>query len=136
MNKKSFAKSKKLSKKTLSLLIMRCLISATALAMEPNPHDPTLAGAINQMRQRQEAEENSVIRVIQQPVMLQTMQVCSPAEQARQRLRNLDESKQGLTVNVEGSFGDVSVDNNSDGTTINQVVQPIMPGVTNERSCL
>lgn len=117
------------------MLMAHLLVSAAALAAEPNPHDPALADAVSQMRQRQEQEEGSVIRVIQQPVMLQTSQVCSPVEQARQRIKDVGgkEGKAIGTVSVEAGHGEVAIDGNS-GTVDNSVsVQVVNP---NERSCL
>ena len=116
------------------LIIARLLLSATALAVEPGVGDPALLDAIHQLRVKQAEEEGSVIRVIQQPVMLQTQQVCSPAEQVRQRMRDLGAVKERTVgdVTVEAGHGEVTVDGNS-GTIDNSVnVQVVNP---NERIC-
>ena len=111
------------------------LISSTALAVEPNPQNPELMNAISQMREKQEAEEGNVQRIIQQPVMLQTMQVCSPAEQARQRIKDVgtEEEKQIGTVTVEAGHGEVNVTDNHGEINNSVNVQVVNQ---NERSCL
>ncbi|MBI2980701.1 MAG: hypothetical protein HYY44_00030 [Deltaproteobacteria bacterium] len=130
---------KKISKqtrrrKTAILVLMRLLLSAAALAVEPNPHDPELLNAVSNMRQKQENEEGSVVRVIQQPVVLQTQQVCNPVEQARQRIRELGDGQNKVSgsVTVEAGHGEVNVESN-EGTINSAInVQVVNP---NERLC-
>ena len=114
------------------ILAMRILLSATALAVEPGNGDPALLNAIHEMRMKQQAEENnSVVRVIQQPMRAQN---CSPVEQARQRIRDMGakEGKAVGQVNVEAGHGEVKIDGNS-GTVNNAVnVQVVNP---NDRTC-
>lgn len=113
---------------------MKLLLAASALALEPNPHNPELQNAVSNMRQRQEVEEGSVVRVIQQPVMLQTQMVCSPVEQARQRMREIDDEQNRIagSVNVEAGHGEVNVESN-EGTINSAInVQVVNP---NERLC-
>lgn len=132
--KKLKNKRRNSGKKMVVLLIARLLLSATALAMEPNPHEEELLNAIHEMRVKQEGEEGSVQRVIQQPVMLQTQMVCSPVEQARQRMRDLAAVKEKTVgdVTVNAGHGEVTIDGNS-GTIENNVnVQVMNP---NERIC-
>lgn len=95
------------------ILAVRILLSASALAAEPNPHEAELLEAIHQTRMRQEEEENAV-RVIQQPVTVVNDVACSPVEQARQRIRDLgakDGTKIG-DVTVEAGHGEVTVNDN------------------------
>src|SRR3989338_10484901 len=95
------------------LVASSVLISSTVLAVEPNPNDEATLDAIHQMRVRQESEEN-VVRVIQQPVTVVNQTACSPAEMARQRLRDLgakEKTKIG-DITVEAGHGEVAVTDN------------------------
>ncbi|MBI1908555.1 MAG: hypothetical protein HYS22_00060 [Deltaproteobacteria bacterium] len=111
-----------------------CLVS-TAMAAQQTEQGPSLAAVINDMRMKQQAEErNSVVRVIQ-PMMTPQRDVCSPIQQARQRLRDLatKDKKSVGNLNVEAGHGEVKVDGNS-GTVNNSVnVQVVNP---NEKNCL
>lgn len=127
-------RKKRMKKKTAAGIIVSLLLSASAMAVDPNAPPPPMLHTITELRMKQEQEENSVIRVIQQPVMLQTEQVCSPVEQARQRIREVGRSEEKFagTVTVEAGHGEVAIDNNS-GTVNNDVnVQVVNP---NERLC-
>ncbi len=118
-------------------LLMRLLVSATALAVEPNPQTPELREGLTQMRQRQQAEEGgTVVRMIQQPLVVQTDQACSPAERARQRIRDLggSQTKVSGSVNVEAGHGEVKVDDNHGSINNSVNVQINAPG-GNERKC-
>ncbi len=120
-------------KRTALLLVVRLLLSTSALAVDPPHQDEEILNTLHQMRLRQEEEEN-VVRVIQQPVVTQVRQVCSPVEQARQRLRDLAASKTRNIgdVTIEAGHGEVTVDGNS-GTIDNSVnVQVVNP---NDRFC-
>ncbi len=132
--KKNRPKKKGLGKKAVAFVIMRVLLSATAFAVDPHAPPPPKLEQMTEMRAKQEQEENSVTRVIQQPMMLQTQQVCTPVEQTRQRIRDLADNKETKSVNVEGSFGDNTIESSS-GATVNQIVELAMPG-NNERNCL
>lgn len=118
-------------------LVIRLLLSATALAAEPNPQTPELKEALTQMRQRQQAEEGgTVVRMIQQPVTVQTDQACSLSERVRQRIRDLggSETKVSGSVNVEAGHGEVKVDDNHGSINNSVNVQINTPG-GNDRKC-
>ncbi|MBI1908571.1 MAG: hypothetical protein HYS22_00140 [Deltaproteobacteria bacterium] len=106
----------------------------TALAVPPPEKAPSQLDALMAMRQKQEQEEKP-LRIIQ-PVPLQMENVCSPIQQARQRLRDLpdnDQNKKVGSVDVTAGHGDVAIDSN-DGVVNNSVnVQIVNP---NEKNCL
>lgn len=118
-------------KRAALILVVRLLLSTTAMAgaTSSGPDSGTLA----QMRIKQEGEENSVVRVIQQPVTV-NQNPCTHAEMARQRIRDLggkDEQKFG-TISVEAGHEEVAIDNNS-GRIDNSVnVEVVAP---NDRKC-
>lgn len=127
-------KRRRQSKKTALFLVIRLLLSASAFAVELDPHDAEMLNAIHEMRTKQENEENTV-RVIQQPITVTTQQGCSPSELARQRIRDLG-AKEGTkvgNVTVEAGHGEVTVKDNH-GQIDNSVnVQMVNP---DERRCL
>lgn len=120
-------------KKTLALLIIQLLLSVSTMASEAKSSDPMILERITNMRTRQEAEENNVYRVIQQPITVR-QDVCTPVEQARQRIRDLngpDGEKIG-TINVEAGHGEVTIDHNSGEINNSVNVQAVAP---NDRKC-
>lgn len=119
-------------------LLMRLLVSATALALEPNPQTPEIKESLTQMRQKQQAEEGgTVVRVVQQPVAVQTDFACSPSEVARQRIRDLggSQTKVSGSVNVEAGHREVKVQDNHGSINNSVNVQINAPG-GNDRKCL
>ncbi|QQR79609.1 MAG: hypothetical protein IPJ69_09650 [Deltaproteobacteria bacterium] len=119
--------------KTLLSLISLILLSSTLLAVEPDLHDPQMLQAITNMRQRQEGEEGSTVRVIQQPIVTRVEQGCTLSEQARQRIRDLGSEKHTIgNVNVEAGHGEVTIDGNS-GTINNSVNVQVVNN--NDRKC-
>ncbi len=126
------SKRKKILKKVSALILIRLLLSATAMAVDPPHHDDQTLQTLHEMRMRQEGEENSVVRMIQQPVAIQT-NICSPVEQARQRIRELkSQQKIAGDVVVEAGHGEVAVDGNN-GTVNNSVNVQVVD--TNDRKC-
>ncbi len=125
---------KRRSNKAAVLLVMRLLLSATAFAVEPSNQDGSFLHVITNMRNKQESEENSVVRVIQQPVSIRQEQVCSSSEQARQRLKDLGalQKQAAGTVNVEAGHGDVKIDGNSGQINNSVNVQVVNQ---NDRKC-
>ena len=121
--------------KRLSLLLLTLLLPASVFAVDPPNQDGSLLQVISNMRNKQEGEENSVVRVVQQPVSIRQEQVCSPSEQARQRMRDLGAIRKETigTVNVEAGHGDVKIDGNSGQINNSVNVQVVNP---NERKCL
>jgi hypothetical protein len=133
--KMSRSKKRIFRKKTAALLVMRLLLSATAMAVDPNAPPPPRLSQITELRARQESEENSVQRIIAPPMVLQVQQVCTPAEQARQRIKQVGskEEKQAGSVNVEAGHGEVKVESN-EGTIENNVTVQVVNN--NDRQCL
>lgn len=136
MKRKRAKKAGRRWKLKAATLVMRLLVSATALAVEPNPRTPAPREALTQMRQRQQAEESgTVVRMIQQPVVVRTDQICSPSEQARQRIRDLggSQTKVSGSVSVEAGHGEIKVDDNHGSINNSVNVQINAPG--NDRKC-
>ena len=114
-------------------MIIHIFLSTTAFAVDPPHHDAKMLETLYQMRLKQEGEEN-VVRVIQQPVTVQNDTVCSAAEQARQRIRDLGggDGKKFGTISLEAGHGSVSIDGNSGEINNSVNVQVIAP---NDRKC-
>lgn len=117
-----------------TVILLRLLVAASALAVEPPHQDPELLQALHDTRLKQEDEEGKVVRVIQQPVAVSNDVACSPAEMARQRLRDLGlkEGKNFGAVNVAAGHTEVKVDNNSGQVNNSVNVQVVAP---NDRKC-
>ena len=96
--------------------------------------EPDLTTTINEMRLRAEDEEGAV-RVIMQPLTVQAVSYCTPAEQARQRVRDLRGTKEPLIgdVTVEAGHGDITIEDNSGTIDTSVNVQLLNPG--HERKC-
>lgn len=124
-----------LKKRTMVILVMRLLLSAAAMAVDPNAPPPPKLSQITEMRARQESEENSVQRIIAPPMVLQTQQICTPAEQARQRLRDMgaSEEKTPGSVTVEAGHGEVTIESNEGDINNSVNIQVVNE---NERNCL
>lgn len=114
--------------------IFMFLTPFSLMAVEPDIHDPALLQAITQMRQKQEGEEGSSVRVIQQPVTMRTEQVCTLSERARQGIRDLggSERKVSGSITVDAGHGDVKIDGNSGQINNSVNVQVVNP---NDRKC-
>lgn len=120
-------------KKIVALLIIRLLLSASTLAVQPPGKEPIVLEALQNIRSKQESEEN-VYRVIQQPLPMQGGTLCSPDEMARQRLRevgNAAEQGDGV-VNVEAGHGEINVESNEGNIDSNVNIQILNQ---NERKC-
>lgn len=115
----------------MKLLLLFFLVSGSLLAADAGVN--TLERLI-QVRMKQEQEEN-VVRVIQ-PVALQMSDVCSPVQQARQRLENAGKKGEGEQigdVKIEAGHKEVKIEGNS-GTVNNSVnVEIVNP---NDKRCL
>ena len=111
------------------------VFAGLSVGAETSSDNGSILNALTNMRLKQEREENNVVRVIQQPSTVRTEQVCSPVEQARQRMRDLGTSKEQVagTVKVEAGHGDVKIDNNQGQVNNSVNVQVVNP---NEKSCL
>ncbi|MBI2066690.1 MAG: hypothetical protein HYW02_06425 [Deltaproteobacteria bacterium] len=124
---------KKSGRPVLGVIVIKMLLAATAIALDPNPKDPVLLNNLHEARVKQEDHEN-VVRVIQQPIQMMQGNLCQPIEMARQRIRDLGSSKKwgDGTINVEAGHGEINVESNA-GTINNSVnVQMV---TQNDRRC-
>ena len=118
-----------MKKRAAVFLAIKLLLSATAFANN-GPSAETIA----RMRNKQEGEENSVVRVVQQPVVVHQDFVCSPVEMARQRIRDLGgkDSREIGSINLEAGHGEVDVEDNHGEINNSVNVQVVAP---NDRKC-
>ena len=117
------------------ILLFLSGVSLSSIGLAQEKQDPGLQQALSQMRLKQQDEENStVVRVIQQPMVVQTAD-CSPSELVRQRLRDLGGSQTRVagSINVEAGHGEVRVDDNHGSINNSVNVQVNAPG--GDRKC-
>jgi len=130
--------------KTLLTIVGILLIGSAAFAQgqpaaEPTPEpEPDLAGVINQMRLKQQSEEQSVYRVIQTPVTHKQVLSCSEIQMARQRLRDIgnkngENHRQYENVEVNMGNDNMTIEGNR-GTVNNNINMQMVEG--NEGRCL
>lgn len=116
------------------IILIILLFSATLMAADPPGKGPSRLEQLTQMRLKQEDEE-SVVRIITQPVQIQQANFCLPVEQARQRIRDLGKSERTFSgdVTVDAGHEEVSIDGNSGDIDNSVNVQIVNPG--DDRQC-
>lgn len=119
------------------ILLVLILNISPVIAADPAGKGPSRLDAIQQLRMKQQDEENSPIRVIQQPTLQQVQQVCTPAQRMRARLAKVGaKQKEGTgNVTVNAGHGDVSLDKVS-GQVDNSVNVQIINPNSNDENCL
>jgi hypothetical protein len=118
--------------KSLTLIIL--LFTSLASAAEAPGREPIVLDAIYKMRMRQQDEEK-VVRIIQQPMVVEQLARCSLVERVRARLKEFMTSGTANQSNVNITAGHESVNIESNEGTINNSVNIQMVD-SNANECL
>ena len=103
-------------------------MSTNVIAVDADTHDPAMLDAIHNMRMKQQDEENSARRVVQQ-ITVEQRSFCTPEQKIQARLGQVG-AKTGSSVgniNLNAGHKDVKVDGNKgsiDNSVNVQIVNP------------
>jgi anion-transporting ArsA/GET3 family ATPase len=122
-------------KNTNNIIMLIALSIATSVFAQDSDKETT--NTISNFRARQEQEEQRVMRVITAPITQQFVNVCTPEQMTRQRLRDIDNGKKSTTsqqsVNLNVGHEGMTINDNK-GTVTNDVNVQVVN--ENENRCL
>jgi len=117
------------------LFVLSLFIGAgTGLCRQPDGEDQTTLENLRKMRMKQQGEEN-VVRIQQFVNQQATKQQCTPVQQARQRMKDIEAAEGKATAeNVNITAGHTTLDATGNNGTINSDIniQIIKNGDSNE----